>query len=95
MSHYVVVIDIVVRPGADAELARVFSGPFKAAILAQDGFRSVQLLRPLEGNAYILIISFADRALQQKWVATDLHAEVWSAMEVSFSSYSLRTFHDL
>jgi heme-degrading monooxygenase HmoA len=93
MSQYVVIIDIVARPGAEAEVARVFSGTFKAAISSQEGFRSVQLLKPLDGLSYLLVISFVDQALQQKWVATDLHSEVWSAMEANFSTYSVRPFH--
>ena len=93
MSHYVVIVEIVVRAGAESEVARLFSGPFMAAISAQDGFRSVQLLKPLDGLSHLLIISFADQELQRKWVGTDLHTEVWSAMEAHFSTYSVRTFH--
>jgi heme-degrading monooxygenase HmoA len=93
MSEYVVVVDMVVRPGAEAELARVFSGPFKAAISSQEGFRSVQLLKPTDDVSYLLVISFADQALQETWVGTDLHTEVWSAMEASFDTYSVRIFH--
>lgn len=93
MSQYVVIVDMVVGPGAEEEVARVFSGPFKAAIVAQEGFRSVELLKPSDGLSHLLVISFADQALQQKWVASDLHTEVWSAMEASFSTYSVRTFH--
>lgn len=95
MSEYVVIVDMVLRPGAEAEVARVFSGPFKAAISSQEGFRSVQLLKPFDSLSCLLIIGFADEALQQKWVATDLHGEVWSAMKANFSSYSIRTFHSV
>ncbi len=95
MSQYVVIVDMVVRSGAEAEVERVFSGPFKAAISAQEGFGSVQMLAPSDGLSYLLVISFANQALQQQWVATDLHTEVWSAMEASFSTYSVRTFHSV
>jgi heme-degrading monooxygenase HmoA len=93
MSQYVVIVDMVVRPGAEEEVAGVFTGPFTAAISAQEGFRSVQLLKPTDDLSYLLVISFADRALQEKWVASDLHTEVWSAMEANFETYSVRLFH--
>jgi heme-degrading monooxygenase HmoA len=92
MSGYFVVVDMVVQPGAEAEVASVFSGPFKAAISAQEGFRSVQLLKPSDGLCYLLVITFADQVLQQKWVATELHAEVWGAMEACCSSTSVHIF---
>lgn len=93
MSQYVVVVHMVVRSGAEGEVARVFSGPFTEAISSQEGFRSVQLLKPTDALSYLLVIGFADQALQEKWVATDLHTEVWSAMEANFETYSVRLFH--
>ena len=92
---YFVVVDMVIRPGAEADVERLFSGPFRAAISSQEGFRSVELLKPSDGLSHLLVISFADEALQQRWVATDLHTQVWSAMEASFSTYSVRTFHTM
>jgi heme-degrading monooxygenase HmoA len=92
---YVVVVDIALRPNFDQELAQVFKGPFSAAIKAQDGFLDVSLLQPVEGRDYELIIVFTDQQLQQKWVATALHAEVWAAMEANFESYKVRAFHSV
>jgi heme-degrading monooxygenase HmoA len=93
MSAYVVVVDMVVRPDAEEHLSQIFSGPFSAAISVQEGFRSVALLKPLEGQGYALIITFSERSLQERWVATDLHTEVWSAMEATCSRCDVRLFH--
>jgi len=89
---YVVVVDIAVRAGSEQEVARLFTGPFTTAISAQEGFRSVALLKPAGGLDYLLVITFTDPSLQQKWVATDLHGEVWSALEAQFDRYQVRSF---
>ena len=93
MSLYVVVVDMAVRPDEEGNLADRFSGPFMAAITAQPGFKSVELLRPTDGNSHLLVIRFTDQSLQQTWLASDLHTQVWSPIEAHLSSYSVRTFH--
>jgi heme-degrading monooxygenase HmoA len=92
---YVVAVDIAVQSGAEQELARLFEGPFLDAISAQNGFVSVSLLKPTTGLDYLLIISFASQPLQEQWVASDLHGELWSAMEAHFVRYDVRTFNAL
>jgi heme-degrading monooxygenase HmoA len=52
----------------------------------------VMLLRPETGRSYVLSIAFENQALQQKWVATELHGQVWTQMEAHFDGYSLKTF---
>jgi heme-degrading monooxygenase HmoA len=81
-----------VKPGQGLAAEQVFCGPFRKAITAQDGFRDVQFLRSDDAESYVLSIAFESQALQQKWVATDLHGQVWSEMEQHFSGYSLATF---
>ena len=85
-------VDIRIRAGQAGALESVFSGPFSAAIRAQEGFRDVRLLRPLEGGDYVLSIAFEQRSLQQKWVATALHARVWAQMEEHIDAYVLKPF---
>ena len=89
---FVLHVDIRIRAGQAEALESVFSGPFSAAIRAQEGFGDVRLLRPLEGGAYVLSIAFEQRALQQKWVASDLHSRVWSQMEEHIDGYSLKPY---
>jgi heme-degrading monooxygenase HmoA len=89
---FVLHVSIKLKPGQDQAAQAVFNGPFKAAISAQPGFKSVQFLRPDDGGEYVLAIAFENQPLQQQWVATDLHTRVWSQMEVNFDGYTVRTF---
>jgi heme-degrading monooxygenase HmoA len=71
----------------------LFRGPFHAAISAQPGFRDLQLLTPQQGEGdVILAIRFETQALQQQWVATDLHGQLWPQMEEMLQGYSLAPF---
>lgn len=89
---FVLHVIIEMKPGQAAAAEQVFSGPFKAAISAQPGFRDVQFLKSQDGGGYILRIAFESQALQQQWIATKLHGEVWTEMEKHFAGYSLATF---
>lgn len=89
---FVLHVHVKVKPGQGLVVEEVFAGPFRKAISAQEGFRDVQFLRSDDGENYVLSIVFDNQALQQKWVATDLHGQVWSEMEQYFSGYSLATF---
>ena len=89
---FVLHVAIRMKSGQAAAAEQLFNGPFRAAIAAQPGFHSVSLLRPDDGGDHILSIAFDNQALQQKWVATDLHNQVWSQMEGHFDGYTLRTF---
>jgi heme-degrading monooxygenase HmoA len=89
---FVLHVRVKMKAGQAAASEAVFSGPFKAAITAQAGFRDVQFLRPTDDGDYVLAIAFENQPLQQKWVATDLHGKVWSQMEQHFEGYTVHTF---
>lgn len=89
---FVLHVKIKMKAGQAAPSEKVFAGPFKAAITAQVGFRDVQFLRPNEDGDYVLSIAFENQALQQQWVATDIHGKVWSQMEQHFEGYAVHTF---
>jgi heme-degrading monooxygenase HmoA len=89
---FVLHVKIKMKPDAAMGAERVFAGPFKEAIRAQPGFRDVQFLRPIEAGDYALSIAFENELLQQRWVATDLHAQVWGEMEKHFDGYTLSAF---
>jgi heme-degrading monooxygenase HmoA len=90
---FVLFVDMRVKPGAEQALEATYSGPFREAITRQDGFRSVELLRPnKDGGEYRLCISFATRAQQKTWVATDLHQQVWPQMEAHSASHSIADY---
>lgn len=90
---FVLHVEMQVKLGAEQELEKTYSETFRPAISQQEGFRAVELLRPLEeAKNYVLTILFEDRARQQKWVATDLHQRVWSQMESFFAGYAVKSY---
>lgn len=92
---FVLHVPITVKPGHEESAQSVFGGPFKSAIKAQPGFKDVQFLKPLEGREYVLAIIFESQAQQQKWVATDLHTQVWSQMEANFENYAVKAYNTI
>lgn len=92
---FVLHVKVKMKPGQAAAAEKVFSGPFKAAITAQPGFRDVQFLRPSDDGDYVLSIAFENQSFQQQWVKTDLHGEVWSQMEQNFEGYTVTTFNTI
>lgn len=77
----VLLVEMTVAAGNAKRLEETFDRVFRPAISAQDGFVSVRLLRPRSGDRWFLEIEFADEPARLRWVATDLHQEVWPQME--------------
>lgn len=92
---FVLHVAIKVKPGREADARSVFAGPFKPAISAQPGFEGVEFLTPVDGGDHVLVIVFESQALQQKWVATDLHTQVWSQMEANFDGYTVKAYNTI
>jgi heme-degrading monooxygenase HmoA len=92
---FVLHVAIKVKAGQSHSAEQVYGGAFTAAISAQEGFKGVQFLRPIEGGQYLLSIAFENQPLQQQWVATDLHQQVWSRMEDHFDAYSITTYTEV
>jgi heme-degrading monooxygenase HmoA len=90
---FVLHLDMQVKPGSEPTLEQTFVTTFRPAISRQDGFRGVSLLRPSKNGQYRLTIAFDTQPLQQKWVATDLHQQVWPQMEAHCSAYSLQHYN--
>lgn len=86
---------IIVKSGREEAAQRVFEELFKPAISAQPGFKRVEFLKPLDGGEYVLAIAFESQTLQQKWVATDLHTQVWSQMEANFAGYTVKSYNTI
>ena len=89
---FVLIVGLKVKPGQEQALAKDYADPFTTAISAQEGFRHVSLLRPNDGGDYVLTIAFESQALQQKWVATELHQQVWPVMESHFVEFTVKTY---
>lgn len=90
---FVLLVDMKVEPGSRQGLEKTYLETFRPAISRQEGFRNVELLRPhKEGEDYRLSITFDHQALQQRWVATDLHQQVWPQIESLCAEYSVRLY---
>ncbi len=93
---FVLHLEMKPKPGSQQALEKTYSEIFRPAISRQEGFSGVSLLRPNEDNGegdYRLSIAFDDRALQQQWVATDLHQKVWPQMEDQCVNYSVKNYN--
>jgi heme-degrading monooxygenase HmoA len=90
---FVLHVDLALKPGAQLDMEAVYREVFYLAISAQAGFHSADLLRPNDGGlSYRLTIAFADHQSQQRWVATDLHQEVWPQIESQCSEFSVNYY---
>ena len=89
---FVLHVAIKVKSGREQAAQDVFNGPFKPAISAQPGFKDVRFLKPKEGGDHVLAIAFESQAQQQKWVATDLHTQVWGQMQANFDGYTVNAY---
>jgi heme-degrading monooxygenase HmoA len=90
---FVLFVDMKLKPGAQAALEKTYTEVFRPAISRQEGFRGVELLRPNQAeDQWRLSIAFESHALQKKWVAMDLHQEVWPQMESHFADCSVNDY---
>lgn len=93
---FVLHIDLPVRAGEDQRLEKTFASRFRPVIIDQPGFRDTQLMRSINKETdYCLTISFEDETAQQKWVATDVHETVWSAMQSHCTEVAVRKYKTL
>jgi heme-degrading monooxygenase HmoA len=71
--------------GSAAALEETFLKVFYPAVSRQPGFKHSNLLRiPGKSGEYVLTIAFESEDLRLRWVATDLHQEVWPRMQSKF-----------
>ena len=89
-------VDLQSKPAAGSALAQTFREAFRPAIRAQQGFVETALLHSVsEPESYRLVIAFESEPLRQKWVATDLHQQVWPMLEAHCTGYSVKLFSAL
>jgi heme-degrading monooxygenase HmoA len=90
---FVLHIELKTKPGLQQSLEKIYLDKFYPAISAQDGFNTAQLLRSNDHDTnYRLCLAFDRQASQQKWVATDLHQEVWPAIADQCADFSVLRF---
>jgi heme-degrading monooxygenase HmoA len=87
-------VDLDVAPGKEHEMVRYFETVFRPAAAKFQGYRDVCLLKlravpvgtPPAGMKYRFAITYDTEELRQKWVASDIHQEVWGRMEKMLAS---------
>jgi heme-degrading monooxygenase HmoA len=90
---FVLHIELKTNPGLKESLEKIYLDKFYPAVSAQEGFNAAQLLRSNgHDTSYRLCLTFDHQASQQKWVATDLHQQVWPAIADQCADFSVQGF---
>ena len=91
---FILHVDLSVKPGMTKALEDTYRDVFVPAISKQAGFSETKLLWAISSEAqrHRLVIAFESETLQKKWVATDLHQEVWPKMHANMSQFSVHKY---
>ena len=94
---FILHVDLKVKPGMVDTLKATYRDVFIPAITRQPGFAETKLLHARSADTWThrLTIAFEREELQKKWVATDLHQQVWPKMEANIVQYSVNLFDSL
>ena len=86
-------VHVDLRGAVPSTLEKTYQEFFVPAITSQQGLIAVDLLRSYDNDgSYRLTIVFSNRDLQQMWVATYLHQQVWTQIESCCASYDVKAF---
>jgi hypothetical protein len=95
-------VDLAVDLSKEQEMLRYFNTQFRAAATRFEGFVSVDMIKlreafygkAPEGINYRFVIVYRSEELRRKWIASDIHQEVWGGMEkmLSSSDYNVLLF---
>jgi heme-degrading monooxygenase HmoA len=86
--------DLAVDPAKEQEMLRFFAEKFRPAAAQQPGFIDMRMLKlksTMRGVAppganYQLVLTFSSEELRQKWIATDIHKQLWPVIEDSLTN---------
>lgn len=82
-------VDLTVDPAREKEMVKNFHAIFKPAAAKQPGYIDVNIIKlrttvagkaPADSN-YRFVLTFQSEELRQKWVASDVHQQVWPEVE--------------
>jgi hypothetical protein len=87
-------VDLAVDPAKEREMLRYFQTVFRPAAMKFRGYLDVRMLKlravPVgtapAGMNYRFAITYETEELRQKWVASEIHQEVWGGIEKTLSS---------
>jgi gluconolactonase len=96
-------VDLNVDPAQEAAFLQRFETEFRPAAAKQPGFVDLEMLKlnsalmgqTPRGMNYRFVLSFRSEPQRQAWVATDLHQQVWPALESMLASkdYTVTLFN--
>ena len=87
-------VDLAIDAAKEQEMVRYFQTVFRPAAQKFRGYVDVRMLKlravPVgtapAGINYRFAITYESEELRQKWVASEIHQEVWGSMEKMLSS---------
>ncbi len=87
-------VEMAIDPAKEQEMVRYFQTVFRPAAMKFRGYIDVRMLKVLAvpvgaapaGLNYRFSITYESEELRQKWIASDIHQEVWGAMEKTLSN---------
>ena len=87
-------VDLAIDPAKEQEMLHYFQGVFRPAATKFRGYLDVRMLKvravPVgtapAGINYRFTIVYESEDLRQKWIASDIHQEVWGGMEKMLST---------
>ena len=87
-------VDLAIDPAKEQDMLRYFQDVFRPAAAKFRGYHDVRMLKvravpvgtPPAGINYRFAITYENEDLRQKWVASDIHQEVWGGMEKMLST---------
>jgi heme-degrading monooxygenase HmoA len=94
-------VDLAVDSAKEQEMLRYFQTVFRPAAMNFRGYIDVRMLKlravpvgtPPAGINYRFAITYESEELRQKWVASEIHQEVWGEMEkMSAPGYTVIQF---
>ena len=95
-------VEMNVDPAKEQEMVRYFQTVFRPAAMKFRGYIDVRMLKvlavpygpPIPGLNYRFSITYESEELRQRWVASEIHQEVWGAMEKTLSdaNYTVTLF---
>ena len=87
-------VDLAIDSAKEQEMLRYFQSVFRPAAMKFRGYIDVRMLKvsavpvgpPPPGITYRFAITYESEDLRQKWVASEIHQEVWGGMESMLST---------
>ena len=95
-------VDLSVLPAKEKEMLQHFHNVFKPAASKMKGYINVDIVKlrsALTGSApqgvnYRFVLLYESEELRQKWIASDVHQQVWPPIEktLAHTKYSVLLF---